>query len=181
MINKMILPLIGVFMAGICADTILSLPGESSQGVVKSARFVITLCVICILLSPLGGCDENKEALEEFTAVQSGVTAEESENLYIERIMTESRNSLEKEVSDLLCKNFGIKNAQVCIQLEHEETKDAFEVSIVSATVDLSKAKEDGLSDKVTEEIRKYVETLTGLERVEIIPSHGNDGRDVAS
>ncbi len=161
---------------GACADTVLCLaPKENSETVLKYARLVITLCVICTMLSPLSGCNNENLLSDQSTLVKSYEGHySQNENFQTEKnlsdiIIENTKNELEKQIASHIYSEFGISEVQTRIQLREEITDGKSSLYITEVSI----ICENKLTPEKTQQMSELVRRLTGCQNI-----HTTSNRD---
>ena len=132
---------------------------KTSGGTYAYVKFIASLCVLCVVISPLSSFVRNiasGELIEDVFYKTEDVYGEEYEGVYDKTLMAAGGESVAAGLSSLLCRELGVNADELSVYVELYEGEGEYLVKAVTVTLKKSAVLCD------PQRIREIIEELCG-------------------
>ena len=122
----------------ICGIVHILAPGGTGEGVKKHVKLISSLCVLCIMIAPVGGFLESLEETEfkilgEYT--QSDDQKNEYDKIYNDMISEYSAEQISKKSEEILRERFFLKEGDIRVTVCFSESESGTVISEVAVVL----------------------------------------------
>lgn len=125
-----IITLIGVSI--VCGIVYILAPNGSGDGIKKHVKLVSSLCVLCIMIAPIGSFIEKLKS-SEFNVLGEYTRSDESENeydkIYNDMISVYSAEQISQKSEEVLQERFSLKEEDIKVMIYFSEEESEIYIS----------------------------------------------------